>query len=170
MRGSRARVFVRAPFRLVALAVLACVLTVRPAAAEEEEPTLWLHLNGHTTHFSGTARNDNLFGAGLTWVTTQEGRRRAAWELDAFEDSSCHLAAYVGRSWRYQLDGCEVGLLGALMYHRNFERQTRLKVLPILLPMVEFGSRIRVRAYYIPPFRDRRDEQIALQLLVPLGR
>lgn len=140
------------------------------AGGDDAEPAFWLHLNGHTTHFSGTARNENLFGLGASWITTHEGRRRAAWEADAFEDSSCHLAAYVGRSWRYRLDGCEVGLLGALMYHRNFARQTRLRTLPILLPFVEFGSVVRVRACYVPRLRDRRDEQITLQLPVPLGR
>jgi hypothetical protein len=64
-----------------------------------------------------------------------------------------------------------VGVTAALMYHRNFAKQTRACILPVALPYWESrGQSYKLRVYYVPPVRSRHDHQVSFQLLVPIWR
>jgi hypothetical protein len=141
------------------------------AVAEEVRARGLLHLNGYTHHFDAPDANDNLFGLGATWYVKRWGRVARAWETDLFQDSGSKLSGYVGHSWTYRRAYVNVGVTGALMYHRNFEKQNAWRVLPVGLPYAELPLRhFSMRAYYIPPVRNHCDHQIALQVLVPFSR
>lgn len=132
----------------------------------------WLHLNGYTHHFDAPGANDNIFGVGFTWYDRRHGSPLAAWEGDVFRDSGRKLSAYVGRSWTFPLgDRIGAGLSAAVMYHHNFARQNRWRVLPVGFPFLEARSgSLKLRAYYVPPFRSRHDQQIAFQVHMPVWR
>ncbi len=152
---------------------LLCVGLVAALRASPEltESRGWLHLNGYTHHFDAPGANDDLYGAGFTWYTRRYGPLATAWEADVFEDSGKKLCGYVGHSWTLPLQFGSVGVTGALMYHRNFVKQTPTRVLPVALPFLETrGERVKLRVYYIPPVRSRHDQQISFQLLVPFWR
>lgn len=132
----------------------------------------WLHLNGYTHHFDAPGANDNIFGAGFTWYDRRHGSPLVAWEGEVFRDSGRKLSAYLGRSWTFSIgDHIGAGLTAAVMYHQNFARQNRWRVLPVGLPFLETRSRsLKLRVYYVPPFRSRHDRQIAFQAQVPVWR
>jgi hypothetical protein len=149
------------------LSVLACA-SIGAARAQPEfaQQRGWLHVNGYTHHFAVDDANDRLFGLGLTYYGRLHGRIIPAWEFDAFQDSAKKLSTYVGRSWTIPLRYVSVGVTGALMYHRNFSSQNRLRVLPVAFPFLETrGTRLKARLYYIAPARRASDEQIAIQLM-----
>lgn len=154
---------------------LLLTLATTPAALSAPDPNEtrgWLHLNGRTHHFAAPGANDNLFGVGFTWYAPSESSVRTAWEGDVFQDSGRKLSAYLGQSWTVPLwSNSGVGLTVALMYHENFARQNRWRVLPVGLPFWETrGQSLTLRLYYIPPVRSRRDQQVALQALLPFWR
>jgi hypothetical protein len=131
----------------------------------------WLHVNGYTHHFDAPGTNSNLWGTGITWYDQRYGPIVTAWEADAFADSACKLSAYAGRSWIRPTNLGGFGITGALMYHRNFVTQNRWRVLPVGLPFWQSrGNAYQLRVYYIPPVRSRCDQQLALQLMLPLSR
>jgi hypothetical protein len=155
--------------------VCCCALllaTIAGAATQADEARGWLHLDGYTWHFDAPGANSRIFGLGATWYVRRFGRPATAWEADIFQDSACKPSGYVGRSWTFRLPLVgRVGATGALMYHRNFAAQNRWRVLPVVLPFWELNLRTaKLRAYYIPPVRSRHDEQVAVQLMLPLWR
>lgn len=160
-------------FPLPVIGAICCFSILGRLAADpvREWPTAFLHLNGYTQHFSAPGANNLLYGLGATWGIRRAGRMRLAWEADAFRDSGRKLSLYAGHSWTLPLPFAEVGVTGALMYHRNFFSQNRWGVLPVALPFVEapLSRAATVRLYYIPPVRSKCDHQVSLQLLVPLN-
>jgi hypothetical protein len=160
------------PMNLVRAFLLATGIAVTAHAAPEFTETRgWLHLNGYTHHFDAPDANDDLYGAGFTWYTRRHGTFATAWEGDVFQDSARKLCAYAGHSWTLPLRFANVGVTGALMYHRNFAKQTRACILPVALPFLETGGeRCKLRIYYVPPVRSPHDHQISFQLLVPFWR
>lgn len=158
--------------RACAFVALWCASCIGSSAAESpfEWPAAFLHLNGYTQHFAAPGANNRLYGLGATWHIRRAGRLRTAWETDAFRDSGRKLSMYAGHSWTLPLAVGNVGVTGALMYHRNFRAQNRWGVLPVALPFAEAAlSRGVLRVYYIPPVRNRCDHQVSLQFLVPLN-
>jgi hypothetical protein len=148
--------------------LLTCAVTIARAAPEFSQTRGWLHLNGYTHHFDAPGANDQLWGAGFTWYTRTYGAMVTAWEADVFQDSGRKLCAYAGGSLTTPTRWGNFGVTGALMYHRNFAKQTPMKILPVALPFWETrGERLKLRIYYIPPVRSRTDQQISFQLLVP---
>lgn len=140
-------------------------------AAEFTEFRGLLHLNGYTHHFAAPDANDNLFGPGFTWYGGRVGRFTMAWEADIFRDSGRKLSGYIGRSFTMPLHFGNVGVTGALMYHRNFATQNRLRILPVALPYWETrGTGLRLRFYYVPPIRNACDQPMAIQVLALLWR
>jgi hypothetical protein len=159
----------KTPWLALALWVL-CPLA--RAAPELERWRGYLHLDGYTYHFAAPGTNDKLFGAGVTWYTQKWARFQTAWEADLFQDSAYKLSGYAGRSFTFPMRLGGLGATGAVMYHRNFATQNRYRVLPVVLPFAEttIFRQAKIRAYYIPPVRNRCDEQIAVQLLIPFAR
>lgn len=164
-------------FRIIRILVvsLSAWITCPIAKCASADPEQWrgfLHVNGYTYHFAAPDANDKLFGVGFTWYTGSWGRFQTAWEADVYRDSAFELSGYVGHSWTVPFRIASVGATGALMYHRNFAKQNRYRVLPVALPFVEttLFRGVKLRAYYIPPVRSRSDEQIAVQLLIPFVR
>lgn len=163
------------PARLL-IWIFACAAAVATAGAasapEFAADRGWLHLNGYSHHFAAPDANNKILGLGYTWYVRRYGARAVAWEADAFQDSAKKFSGYVGRSWTFRLGELGgVGVTGALMYHRNFKKQTSLGVLPVALPYLELrGRAMKLRAYYIPPVRDPNDHQIALQVMLPVWR
>lgn len=152
------------------LAVLVLFAGVGNACAQENPARGWLHLNGYTHHFEAPDANDNLLGVGATWYVKKWGRIARAWEADLFQDSGRKLSGYVGQSLTYRGRFANAGVTAALMYHRNFAKQNRWSVLPVALPYAELPlGKFSLRAYYIPPLRRGSDQQIAFQVLVPMG-
>jgi hypothetical protein len=141
-------------------------------AAEAERSRGYIHLNGYTHHFAAPGTNATIFGTGVTWYTRSWTRLQTAWEADVYQDSAYKLSGYAGHSWTVPLRFGSVGATGALMYHRNFAKQSPLRILPVALPFVETTvfRGAKIRAYYIPPVRNRCDEQIAFQLMIPFRR
>ena len=133
-------------------------------------PQAWVHIDGYTYHMVARDCNNLLLGSGLTWYTRDDEKLRTAWEADAFADSARKLAAYAGYSVGLPLRAITIGMTGAIMYHRNFAAENRLRTLPVAFPFLEFECRFKVRIYYVPPVRRASDEQVAVQLLVPIGR
>jgi hypothetical protein len=163
------------PFKTLWLALGIWMISPMARADSGSEPERWrgyLHANGYTYHFAAPGTNDKLFGTGITWYTRKWARLQTAWEADAFQDSEYKLSGYVGRSLTLPLRLGSVGATGALMYHRNFVAQNRYRVLPVVLPFAETRvfRQAKVRVYYIPPVRNRCDEQICMQLLIPFAR
>jgi hypothetical protein len=156
--------------RLLPLALFcAACLSCARAAPEFTQTRGWLHLNGYTHHFAAPDANDQLWGAGGTWYVRRYGPAAVAWEADVFQDSGRKLCAYVGQSWTFPTRLGHFGVTGGLMYHRNFAKQTRACILPIALPFWETGGeRAKLRVYYIPPVRSRKDQQISFQLMLPV--
>lgn len=152
--------------------VILCGLAVAAepgARTAEPERRAWIHLNGYSHHFSADGANDRLWGAGFTLRRSDRHGLRRAWETDVFLDSGRRPAAYAGQSWAVQRRPVSFGATGAIMHHRNFSKQNRLKTMPVALPFLEFGSRaIKLRLYYVPPVRSPSDHQVAIQLLVPI--
>jgi hypothetical protein len=139
--------------------------------AEFGDSRAMLHLNGYTHHFHAPGANDNLYGLGITLPDRRAGRVTMAWEGDIFLDSGNQLSGYVGRSWTRPFGFGQIGVTGALMYHRNFLKQNKAGVLPVGLPYWETpGRNFRLRFYYVPAMRNDSDQQIAIQLLTPLRR
>ena len=159
-------------FRPLLFSLSLCVLgTATSWSAEETRAQAWLHLNGYSHHFDAPDANDHLLGVGATWYVKRWGKIARAWEADVFRDSGKKLSGYVGHSWTYRMRLANVGITGALMYHRNFAKHNNLRLLPVALPYVELPLRkLSVRAYYVPPVRSASDNQIALQVLVPFLR
>jgi hypothetical protein len=157
--------------RCLTLALFTLLIACGPAHGEDIRPRSWLHLDGYTHHFDAPDANDRLLGLGITWYHQRWGRLAQAWEADAFQDSGCKLSVYAGHSWTYRWRYVSAGVTGAIMYHRNFAAQNRWRVLPVALPIAELPlRRFSLRAYYIPPVRNRSDHQIAFQLLIPFAR
>jgi len=153
------------------LSLLFAGLALCLSAAGAEEVAAYrglLHVNGYTHHFAAPGANDNLLGLGVTWYDRRAGRFSMAWEADLFRDSGRQLSGYLGRSWTLPLRIGNVGVTGALMYHRNFASRNRLSVMPVALPYWETRGRwLRMRVYYVPPVRRASDQQIAFQILTP---
>ncbi|HVS51803.1 MAG TPA: hypothetical protein VHD62_05555 [Opitutaceae bacterium] len=148
-----------------------CIASRSVAMPQADEARGWLHLDGYTHHFDAPGAESRILGVGFTWYVRRFGVPATAWEADLFQDSACKLSGYAGRSWTLPLPLGNIGVTGALMYHRNFAAQNRWRVLPVALPFWELSGRtLKLRAYYIPPVRSRHDEQIALQVLVPWWR
>ena len=153
-----------------------CAGPMRPMAQGAGiEPQRWrgyVHANGYTHHFAAPDANDELFGTGVTWYTRKWGRVQTAWEADVFRDSACELCGYAGYSATLPFRFASIGATGAIMYHRNFVAQNPYRILPVALPFAEttIFRGAKLRAYYVPPVRSRRDEQIALQILIPFKR
>lgn len=157
--------------RLLSLLVLVVSFALPVRAAGPAPARLWLHLNGYTYHFVAQDCNSWLLGSGLTWYTHDSDRLRTAWEADAFEDSARKLAAYAGYSVVLPFRWVGFGATGAIMYHRNFVAEDRLRILPVVIPFLEFGqSKWKLRVYYVPGVRRRTDEQVSVQLLIPLWK
>ena len=161
-------------FRLPSILTLFCCAWVacpiaRSAPDETQRWRGFLHLNGYTYHFAAPGTNDKLLGTGVTWYTHAWGRVQTAVEADVFQDSAYKLSGYAGHSWTLPFRLGSLGATGALMYHRNFESQNRYRILPVVLPFAETTvfRGAKIRAYYIPPVRNRCDEQIAVQLMIP---
>lgn len=151
----------------LALLLLACAAH----AAESIEPRGWLHLNGYSYHLVAKGCNDFLYGTGLTWFTRYSDSLHTAWEADVFADSARKPAAYAGYSVGFPFHGITLGATGAIMYHRNFIAEDRFRILPVAVPFLEIGGRkLKARVYYVPPVRRASDEQICVQLLIPLWR
>jgi hypothetical protein len=142
------------------------------SAAEAQRWRGYVHLNGYSHHFAAPGTNANILGTGVTWYTRSWGRVQTAWEADVFQDSAWKLSGYAGHSWTMPFRLGSVGATGALMYHRNFEKQCPVGVLPVILPFAETTvfRNAKLRAYYIPPLRNKCDEQVAFQLLIPFRR
>lgn len=152
-------------------ALLPLIAAHSHAQQVENEPTTWLHLNGYSYHLVAKDCNSFLYGAGLTLYSRDTGRYRTAWEGDVFADSARKLSIYGGYSAVWKFGVLNAGATAAIMYHRNFHRENRFGILPVALPFVETGvRRVKVRIYYIPPVRRASDEQIAVQLMVGLGK
>lgn len=131
----------------------------------------WIHVNGYTYHMVAHDANSELYGIGLTWYTHVTERYQTAWEADVFSDSAKKPSMYVGYSLAAPFKYIALGATGAIMYHRNFEKENSLRILPVVLPFAEIGkNHVRVRIYYVPPVRRRTDEQIAIQLLLPIWK
>jgi hypothetical protein len=158
-------------FLLLAGAWSACPIATG-VAAEAQRWRGYAHLNGYTHHFSAPGTNANIFGTGVTWYTRSWSRFQTAWESDLYQDSAYKLSGYVGHSWTMPLRFGSVGATGALMYHRNFEKQSPAGILPVVLPFAETTvyRGAKLRAYYIPPVRHKCDHQIAFQVMLPFRR
>jgi hypothetical protein len=142
-----------------------------PAQAEFSDHRGWLHLNGYSHHFAASDANDRLLGIGFTHYRRLYGRVLPAWEFDMFQDSGQKFSAYIGHSWTVPFEWFSAGITGAIMYHRNFAAQNKLRTLPVAFPFIETrGTRLKVRLYYVPPVRSASDQQIALQLMLPWTR
>jgi hypothetical protein len=149
------------------------MIVLAPASAQGEgpRPPRWLHLNGYSHHFVAKDANAQLFGVGGTWYRKSGGKILRAWEADVFRDSGGKLSGHLGHSWTYTMRFVNLGATGSVMYHRNFASQNRWSILPVVLPYAEFPLRgSSLRLYYIPPVRDPDDHQLAVQLLIPIGR
>lgn len=155
--------------RLLALLFSLLVVACACRAADVIEPRGWLHLNGYSYHLIAKDCNSFLYGTGLTWYTRYTDSLHTAWEADVFADSARKPAAYVGYSVGLPLRWLTVGATGAIMYHRNFVAEDRFRILPVAVPFVEFGTRkVKLRVYYVPPVRRASDEQVCIQVLLPL--
>jgi hypothetical protein len=142
--------------------------SVSPLLAQREftEHRGWLHLNGYSHHFAADDANDRLLGIGYTHYYHRYGRVIRAWEFDAFQDSGKKFSSYLGHSWTFPFKYFSAGITGAVMHHRNFAAQNRLKLLPVAFPFLETrGTLLKARLYYVAPVRRASDHQIALQLM-----
>jgi len=165
--NARTATVVHWPVKRLLLSLWFCAGIV-PVCAQSEFTAHrgWVHLNGYSHHFAAADANDQLLGLGYTHYRQRYGRVIRAWELDVFQDSARKFSGYVGHSWTVPFKHFSAGVTGAVMYHRNFAAQNKLKTLPVAFPFLETrGTRLKARLYYVAPVRRASDQQIALQLM-----
>ncbi len=65
-------------------------------------------------------------------------------------------------------DLLEIGAMVGLSYKQNLREESGLPLFPYALPFVQtnFGWRLNVRCIWVPPVRQKTDNQLVFQLLV----
>ena len=65
-------------------------------------------------------------------------------------------------------DLLQIGAMAGLSYKQNLREESGWPIFPYVLPFIQtnFGWRLNVRSIWVPPVREKTDNQFVFQLLV----